>query len=190
MRESSFFREIMKFDQLSAICHIFTYKEGLLSGLGHDLRLAVNSFEIEVAEDASSLRARFDTASLHVDCALRDGGACPGVLTDKDKKEIDENIRNLLEADKYGDIVLTSSSVMREDSSYKIRGALTLHGRTKELSFSVRKEGDYHVADVLLRLQDFGIKPFTAMLGMIKIKPDVLIRVMIPDSRDRKGFSL
>ena len=50
-------RETMKFDQSSALCYVFTYKEGLLSGLGHDLRITVASFAVDVAEDAGSIRA-------------------------------------------------------------------------------------------------------------------------------------
>jgi polyisoprenoid-binding protein YceI len=181
----------IKFDQSSAKCYVFTYKEGLLSGLGHDLRIAVTSFSVEVAQDTGSISARFDAGSLRVDCAMRDGGACADVLTGKDKKEIDESIaRKVLETGKYKDILLTSSSVTKEDSSYAVKAVLTLHGRTNEISFSVRREGDYHVADFLLHLPDFNIKPFTALFGLIKIKPDIQIRVMIPDAAHEKGFPL
>jgi polyisoprenoid-binding protein YceI len=183
--------EPIKFDQSSARCYVFTYKEGLLSGLGHDLRIAVTSFSVEVAGDAGSISARFDARSLRVDCAMREGGACDGVLTGKDKKEIDENILGkVLETGRYKDILLTSSSVTKKDSSYAIKAALTLHGKTKEISFSVTREGDYHVADFLLHLPDFNIKPFTALFGMIKIKPDILVRVMIPGTPGEKGLSL
>ena len=184
-------RETMKFDQSSALCYVFTYKEGLLSGLGHDLRITVASFAVDVAEDAGSIRARFDAGSLRVDCAMREGEARPGVLTADDTKEIDETIiKKVLETDAYHDIIMVSSSVTREDSSYKIEAALTLHGRTRQISFSVRKEDGRYNADIWLHLPDFGIRPFSALFGMIKIKPDILVRVIIPDDAGEKGFSL
>lgn len=181
----------MKFDQSTAICHVFIYKEGLLSTLGHDLRIAVTSFIVEVADDARAVKARFDAGSLHVDCAMRDGAAQPNILTASDKKEIDKNIiKKVLDTDTFKDIVLDSSSVTKGNSSYNVRAVLTLHGRTREISLPVRKEDNYHIADFWLHLPDFGIKPFSALFGMIKIKPDILVRVMIPDSHDDKGFSL
>jgi len=181
----------MKFDQSTAICHVFIYKEGLLSAFGHDLRIAVTSFIVEVADDARAVRARFDAGSLHVDCAMIDGVAQPNTLTASDKKEIDKNIiKNVLDTDTFKDIVLDSSSVTKGNSSYNVRAALTLHGRTREISLPVRKEDDYHIADFWLHLPDFGIKPFSAFFGTLKIKPDILVRVMIPDNHDEKGFSL
>jgi polyisoprenoid-binding protein YceI len=183
--------ETIKFDQSSAQCYVFTYKEGLLSGLGHDLRIAVTSFIVEIAEDAGSIRASFDAGSLHVDCAMRDGEARSGVLTAGDRKEIDEAIgRKVLETNTYKDIVMVSSSVMREDSTYKIGADLTLHGRTREISFTVRKEDGRYIADFWLHLPDFGIQPFSTLFGMIRIKPDILVDVIIPDTAGEKGFSL
>jgi len=180
----------MKFDQSTATCHVFTYKEGLLSTLGHDLRIAVTSFTVEVADDARAVKARFDAGSLHVDCAMIDGAEKPKILTSSDKREIDRNIvKQVLETRTFKDIVFDSSSVTKEDSSYNIRAALTLHGRTKEISLPVRKEDNCHIADFRLHLPDFGIKPFSALFGTLKIKPDILIRVTIPDSLDKNGFS-
>lgn len=180
----------MKFDQSSSRCYVFTYKEGLLSGFGHDLRVAVTSFIIELAEDAGSIRARFDADSLRVDCAMKNGETLPGALTTSDRNEIDEAIlKKVLETDRYKDIVMVSSSVMREDSSYKIDAALTLHGRTREISFTVRKEEARHIADFWLHLPDFGIEPFSTLFGMIRIKPDILVRVIIPDTRGEKVSS-
>lgn len=180
----------MKFDQSSALCYVFAYKEGLLSAFGHDLRIAVTSFVVEVEEDAGSVNARFDAGSLHADCAMVDGAARPDILTARDKKEIDENIiKSVLETDTYKDIVLSSSSVTEEDSSYNVKAGLTVHGRTREVSFTVRREDNYQIADFLLHLPDFDIKPFSALFGMIKIKPDILIRVMIPRIPGENGFA-
>ena len=45
--------------------HVFTFKEGLLSRLAHDLRLSVTHYDIELR--AGRVRARFDVASARVD---------------------------------------------------------------------------------------------------------------------------
>ena len=109
----------------------------------------------------------------------------------KIKETVGETIiKKVLETDAYHDIIMVSSSVTREDSSYKIEADLTLHGRTRQISFSVRKEDGRYNADIWLHLPDFGIRPFSALFGMIKIKPDILVRVIIPDDAGEKGFSL
>jgi hypothetical protein len=36
------------------------------------------------------------------------------------------------------------------------------------------------VAEVKIHQPDFGIKPYTAALGALKVKPDVLVRVSVP----------
>ena len=36
------------FDQQSATCQVFTYKEGLLSAVGHDLKINVGRFTVDV----------------------------------------------------------------------------------------------------------------------------------------------
>jgi hypothetical protein len=44
----------------------------------------------------------------------------------------------------------------------------------------VRADGDRWVTDLKLHQPDFGIKPFSAALGALKVKPDVIIRVSVP----------
>jgi hypothetical protein len=139
------------------------------------------SFIIELAGEEHFINARFDAESLRVDCALVDGSERPDLLSAKNREEIDKSIiREVLETDKYKEIFLISSSITKENSDYLVRGSLTLHGTAQEISFEVRTEGNYYTADVWLRLTDFGIKPFSAFFGAIKVKPSILIRVMIP----------
>lgn len=172
---------MMRFDRSSAICNIYVFKEGLLSSLGHDLCVTVSSFLIEIGEGARSISASFDPTSLHVGCAVVNGVDRLNLLSEDDKKEIDRNILvDILDAAFYNEISLKSSSVRKENASYIVDAALLLHGREKQISFTVKNEGRYHTADIWLHLPDFGIKPFTALFGALRIKPDVLIKIRIP----------
>jgi polyisoprenoid-binding protein YceI len=117
---------------------------------------------------------------------LVDGVERPDLLGEEAKKEIDSNIiKDVLNADIYREIILTSSSVTKEDSSYLVKGTLTVHGVTRDITFTVREEGGFYIADVKLNLPDFGIRPFSAMFGMIKIRPDVLVRVLAPKDEEK-----
>ncbi len=179
------------FDQTSATCQIFTYKEGLLSVLAHDLRINVTSFVIELSDDNASINARFDAGSLHADCAMVDGIEKRELLSAESIKEIDDNIlRDVLDAAAHKYIFFCSASVTSEDSSYLIRGTLTLRGKSKEILFTARTEDGFYVAESALNLPDFGIKPFSALFGAIKIKPQILIRVALPLTDEKQPSPL
>ncbi len=170
-----------RFDQSSAVCQVFTYKEGILSAFAYDLRINVTSFVIDLGENEHFIKASFDAGSLRVDCAMVNGAERPGALSSWEKEEIEVNIiKDVLDTNNYKYILLASSSVTKDDSAYFIKAVLTLHGTEKEISFAVKEEGKYYVADVPLHLPDYGIRPFSALLGTIRLKPDILIRVRIP----------
>jgi len=178
-----------RYDQTSATCQIFTYKEGLLSVLAHDLRINVTSFAIELGDNDTSINARFDAGSLRADCAMADGVERRDLLSPESMKEIDDNIlKDVLDAAAHRYVFFCSASVTKEDSSYLIRGTLTLRGKEKEIIFTARNEDGCYVAEARLNLPDFGIKPFSALFGAIKIKPHILIKVALPFNIDNRPF--
>jgi hypothetical protein len=174
--------EMQRADQSTAVCQIFTYKAGMLSGLAHDLRIEVGSFGIDLGGTDHFISARFDTRSLRVDCVMANGRESPDILSPREKDDINNNIiREVLHTETYPEIVLISSAVSKQESDYLVTGKLGLHGQTREISFVVREEDNkQYVADVCLHLPDFGIVPFSTLFGAIRIKPDVLIHIVIP----------
>ena len=176
---------MQRVDQSSAVCQIFTYKDGLLSALAHDLRISVTSFVIDLGGADHIISACFDTRSLRVDCAMVNGRERPDILSRREQDDINNNIiREVLHTDLYPEISLLSSSVKKKEADYIVTGQLVLHGQMREISFVVRKENErQYVSDVNLHLPDFGITPFSALFGAIRIKPDILIHIVIPAER-------
>ena len=130
-------------DQSTAVCQIFTYKEGLLSGLAHDLRISVTSFVIDFGGEDHFISACFSTRSLRVDCAMVDGRERPDLLSLREQDDINNNIiREVLHTETYPEILLLSSSVRMQEADYLISGQLVLHGQSREISFIVRKENE------------------------------------------------
>jgi polyisoprenoid-binding protein YceI len=169
------------FDASSAECLVLTYKEGLLSAVGHDLQIRVTRFDLDVESSPPSVRARLDAASLRVDGARRDGALDRGELSDADREKIEHNIvAEVLEAGREAAIVFTSTAVTPEGEGYRVSGDLTLHGHTRPVTFVARPEGDRLVAEVRIHQPDFGIKPYQAMLGALKVKPDVTVHASVP----------
>ena len=173
-----------KLDASAARCIVLTYKEGLLSAVAHDLKIEVTRFSLEVDEAVRSVAATFEASSLRVLCAVRDGIDATSVLSDKDKRDIEGNIaKDVLDARKHPNIRFNSIHVDREGEGFRVKGRLEIKGKSRELSCLVRSMGPDWVCEVTLHQPDFGIKPFSAMLGAMKIKPDVDVRLSVSKSR-------
>ncbi len=168
-------------DAASAQCLVFTYKEGLLSAVAHDLKLQVTRFTVDIAD--SAVTAEFATDSLRVLHALRDGREDASALSDGDRRKIEKNIvEDVLSAARYPTIRFASTSVAKNAAGFEVSGELTLHGQRRPLRAQVRREGSRLVTEVVLNQPEFGIKPYTAMLGALRIRPDVRIELSVPAS--------
>jgi hypothetical protein len=172
---------VAHFDASSAECLVLTFKEGLLSAVAHDLQIRVTRFAIDVDDATRAITARFEAGSLKVLGAVHDGVLRESTLSDADKRKIEQNIADdVLAVRSYPEIRFTSSEVVPEGDGFRVRGELALHGRARPIAFTAQKKGDRLVAEVPLHQPDFGIKPYSAMLGALKIKPDVIVRCSVP----------
>jgi polyisoprenoid-binding protein YceI len=165
----------------TAACHVLTFREGLLSGLGHDLELAVTRFDVEVDETARTVHARFDATSLRVERALRDGVPLADGLSASDRLAIEDHVRkDVLDAGRYPEVRFRSTRVVDVADGFDVRGVLALHGRERDVAVALRRTGERYAADVRLHQPDFGIRPYSALLGAIRVKPDVIVRLSLP----------
>jgi hypothetical protein len=172
----------MHFDAGSADCSVSVFRDGLLSAVGHDVTLRVTQFVIDIdgvapaeagAGEATcaTVVARFDAGSLRV----------TGAVPPKDAREIERHAADdVLAARRHPDIRFVSSSVVRHDGGARIEGQLTLNGVTRALRCdAVADERGWHT-EVRIDQRQFAIKPFSALLGTLKVKPEVLVRVTVP----------
>jgi hypothetical protein len=165
---------------VESLCAVYVFREGALSGLGHDLKLLVTDFALEI-EEGPAIRASARTDSLRVAGVLR--GSDPGRVDAsepgaRDRKEIERNVvRDVLEADRFPVASFHSKQVETTGDGYRVTGTLELHGVAREVTFVVEREGERAVARLSLQQPDFRIKPYRALLGALKVKPEVLIEV-------------
>lgn len=169
-----------RYDENSAQCLVYTFKDGLLSKVAHDLKIAVTRFDVEIEGD--SIRAEFDTRSLKVLTPMKEGQENPSALNDADKAKIAEQIQSdVLHSDNYPTATFVSRQVTpRADGGFDVTGELTLHGTTKTITTATKSENGQQIASVSLHQPDFGITPFKAMMGTLKIKPDVIVTLSVP----------
>jgi polyisoprenoid-binding protein YceI len=169
------------YDQNNAECFVFTFKEGLLSPIAHDLRIRITRFSIQVDDLKSSVVASFDTSSLVLDTPMKDGVENPSALSAADKEKIAGQIReDVLHSAQHGDAKFRSTAITaRDDGGYDVSGELALHGVTRPLAAQTRLVAGRQQVELKLNQPDFGITPYRAMLGTLKIQAEVTIRITV-----------
>jgi polyisoprenoid-binding protein YceI len=168
----------MRYDPSNAECTVLTFKEGLLSKIAHDLRIRIGKFEIEVDDATRAVRARFDTSSLAVVTARQKSADAPSLLAMSDKRRIEATIRDdVLHSAKHPEATFASKEVRATGESFEVNGELALHGKTRALRAIVRPEGAGWLTQVQIHQPDYGIEPYSALMGTLKVQPVVTVRV-------------
>lgn len=169
------------FTQKDADCRVYTFKDGLLSAIAHDLEIRLERFQIEWDDARTKIEARFELPSLRVAHAMKDGAPNASALSDRDKRKIESNMHEeVLEARRHPEAKFVSTEIEQRDGRTMVRGTLELHGRTSRVEAEVRREGERWVGEATLHQPDFGITPYSAMMGTLRIKPDVRVKISAP----------
>jgi hypothetical protein len=158
---------------LRATVNVSTFKAGLLSRLAHDLRLSVGTFEI--ALQGSHVRAWFELDSLRVDGIVRSGVVDPDGLSDQDKARITRTIRE--------EILLTGAHPRAEytgqlrptGDAWSVDGTLRLRGVSSQQPCAIERSGRSVLVRSELVPSRFGIRPYAALGGAIRLQDRVLL---------------
>jgi hypothetical protein len=170
-----------RFDPLNSTCRVLTRRAGVLSTIGHDLEIDVHSYWIDVDDETLQMRAQFDASSLRVRGAIEHDRVYADKLSPRNREEIDRHIADeVLLCRQYPHIQFASTSVEQVGARYFVRGDLRLREVSRPLQFSAQRESDRMRADVTIHQPDFGIKPFRALGGMLRLHADVQIRISTP----------
>ena len=163
---------------------VFTYKDGLLARLAHDLRLSLGRFEI--VREGDEIRGRFWPGSLTVDGAIGRGGELDTrALSGSDRSKIAGNIaERVLDLARFPEAAFTGKLAAGE-GTHTLEGTLTLVGRAVPLRVSVRAAGGRLLAEVLLVPSRWGIAPYRALAGAIKLQDRVLVKLDLPADMER-----
>jgi polyisoprenoid-binding protein YceI len=159
----------------NATLRVKTGRHGAAAKAGHDLVIEVKSWEatLDVADDASagSLELTADPTSLHV--IKGEGGL--QALGDDDKADIRKTIdKDVL---KKKGISFTSSSVAAADGGLAVSGDLEIGGTSKPVDFVVDGTGGKVSGSATISQSDWGIKPYSALFGALKVNDEVTVEV-------------
>ena len=136
--------------------------------------MQVVSGTADVGEDfsACSLTASADVGSMEV--VSGEGGVKP--LSDGDKAEIKKTIVDKILGDTK--IEFKSSSISGGGSNATVQGDLTIAGKTAPAQFQLQDLGGGRIKATGQVVQsNFGVKPFKAFMGALKVKDAVNIEL-------------
>lgn len=154
---------------------IRTQKAGVGAKLAHDLVIEAKSWSGTVtfdADDPTASNGEVTVQPSSFEVIDSSGGVKP--LSDGDRKEIAKNINDkALQTKKYPDITFRSTSVVGSGSAFTVAGELTITGQTNPTSLDVTIDGTNVVVKGRVVQTEFGIKPYSAMLGALKIHDTV-----------------
>ncbi|HMJ14459.1 MAG TPA: YceI family protein [Polyangiaceae bacterium] len=160
------------------LVQVFTFKTGVLSRVAHDLRFTLGRFEIQV--EGEQVRARFWPDSLRVDGAMHKDTLDPSDLGDSDKAEIQLTLRTkILRTLSHSEVRLEAAATPNA-LGYELDGTLEIVGRKQPIRFPVASEEGRLRGEVELQPLRWGIAPYKALLGAIKLQDRVLVRFDIP----------
>lgn len=160
---------------------LLTARDGLAAQVGHDLTIEVTTWSgtLDIANDgsAAALAARMDLTSL----VVREGTGGVRPLADRDRREIAVTARKALGVDRHPEATFVASGFETgSNGGGFIQGALTLGGISRPMRLHVARSGsDSYHATASVRQSEFGIKPYTAFLGALKVSDAVGIVVDI-----------
>ena len=156
------------------------FAEGMFSAFGHDPVIAIRDFtgEARCAQEGtlegSSVKMTINAGALTV----------ADNVSDKDRREIERAMNEeVLESATYPDIVFESTDISASRLArgrYRLRiiGNLSLHGVTNRglwvyAKVSMADDGLRAEGEFSLQQTDYGIKPFAAAGGSIKVKNEL-----------------
>lgn len=154
-----------------------TTRTGLGAKAGHDLTIEVTSWRAQISvvsanPASSSVSLEANANSFEVRAGT--GGVKP--LSDSDRAEIKKTIREkVLHTDRHPTITFLSKNIGGTQESFRIEGDLTIAGTTQpvEVHGSItdgRAQGSATVVQ-----SRWGIKPYTAFLGALKLSDEVTV---------------
>ncbi len=161
-----------KFGPDNATLTVETKRAGAAAKAGHDLVIEVTSWEatLEVG-DTPSLQLSADSTSLRV----REGTGGAKKLDEGDKEDIHKSIdQDVL---KQQDITFTSTSCEQTNGGLTVSGDLELVGTTNPVSFELSADDGTLTGSATLKQSDWGIKPFSALFGALKVEDEVKVVV-------------
>lgn len=149
-----------------------TGRTGAVAKAGHDLLLEVTSWSATLdAGEPTAIELTADATSLKV----REGTGGMQALDDGDRANIEQTIDD--EVLRREPIAFRSTQVTATADGLCVQGELTLLGTTRPVAFDVAVAVGRLSAVAVVKQIDFGMKPYSALFGALKVADEVKVAI-------------
>lgn len=156
-----------------------TWKEGLASALAHNH--VVSATEVQGTVSLEKIELTVQVAGLVADKpALRKKHHHEtNEISPSDQKKVTDAMlgEDQLDLRRFPTITFVSTAIVKEANGFAVTGQLQIHGVTKTVKTVAQiaqKDGVFTGdASLKLKVSDYGIRPYSAALGSIKVKDEV-----------------
>lgn len=153
---------------------VLTGKAGVFGGLGHDHRIRARAFSGTIVHDPANPSA----STVEITVQTKDLDVLPIGADRKDGPKVEEAMReDVLHVDRWPTIMFRSRSVTPIADGVRVEGDLTMAGQTHPVTvdMTLRVGGRQLVAtgSFTIKQSDWGIEPYSAALGTIKVADEV-----------------
>ncbi|MDP9864847.1 MULTISPECIES: YceI family protein [Streptosporangium] len=155
-----------------------TARSGLGAKAGHDLTIEVTRWHGEATVDTtdpagSSVTVEIDAGSFEV----REGTGGVKPLTGSDRREIEKILREkILHTGRNPMITFRSTRVDGTAESFRVEGDLTIVGVTQPVEIQGSLAGSRAQGSATIVQTRWGIRPYSALFGALKVGDGVEIR--------------
>lgn len=167
-----------KFDASDGQLIVRTGVTGRASRMGHRLTIALNSWRAIVrwtGEEPRALDLNVDVESLEV--VRGEGGVT--ALSGPEKALARSNALKSLGANRFRTISFRAGEIVKTAEGYRLTGTLEIHGTTRTRTIELRVTDLDDVwrmsCDVQVRQSEFGLKPFSMLMGSMTVADDVTV---------------
>lgn len=152
---------------------------GRAARMGHRLTIAMTRWRVTVnwdgTEPAEPLAAELVVEVDSFD-VLRGEGGVKG-LSGPEKALVRSNALKSLSAGRFPEIRFTAARITKTDDGYRLNGTLQIRGKSREHVIDLRTEdlgGSWRMsAQSRVRQTDFGVKPFSLLMGSVRVADEV-----------------
>ena len=157
---------------------VATKAAGPAARLGHDLTIVMDQWIAEVSwvdGGPTAVSLTVQSASLSV---LRGAGGVKS-LSGAEKALVRSNALRALDVKRHPTIGYQSDEIVATDDGYRLAGSLAIHGKThpRAIELQVTDLGNTWrmTCDSVVRQSEFGVKPYSLMMGSLRVADDVTV---------------
>ena len=160
---------------------------GRAAKMGHRLTMAMRRWRATVQwsdDEPVAAELTVDVDSLEV--VRGDGGLTP--LSGPEKILVRGNALRSLNARRFPRIGFAAKTIEKTDDGYRLTGTVTIHGKPRTQVVDLRTDdlGDSWrlCSETAIRQSDFGVKPYSQLLGSLKVADDVTVSFTAQRAKD------